>query len=49
VIEIKSYTCSSSRRAEEGDRETEASLSPTKPQEDGKCCRVTITITKFYM
>lgn len=30
------YLCSSSRGFEEGDRETEASLSPSEPQEDGK-------------
>lgn len=29
--------CSSSRSTEEGNRETEAGLSPTEPQEDGKC------------
>jgi hypothetical protein len=32
--------CSSSRSTEEGNRETEASVSPTEPQEDGKCCTI---------
>lgn len=37
TIMIYIFTCSTSRGTEEGDRKIKTSISPSEPQEDGKC------------